>query len=218
MLTRHDFWLLNFVLSAYIRFYTGDSSYSIAWLALGNRTGSDAQFGRAFLYMNGLPSADNATRVEAPQYNPFNVWKEQARDGNHLNFLTGAGGFLQNVLQGYGGFRARAERVDWIPTLPPHIKTALFRQLRYGGFVYSVEYTVDNLTVEVHSPGADENRARRSSTAISGPAAAAAATKSAMMVLCTPVGTTSGSTCKALRASTPLSLARGGFSLIIEQH
>jgi hypothetical protein len=30
-------------------FYTGDSSYSIAWLALGNRTGSDSQFGRAFL-------------------------------------------------------------------------------------------------------------------------------------------------------------------------
>lgn len=52
-------------------FYTGDSSYSIAWLALGNRTGSDAQFGRAFLYMNGLPSADNATRVVAPQFNPF---------------------------------------------------------------------------------------------------------------------------------------------------
>jgi hypothetical protein len=73
-------------------FYTGDSSYSIAWLALGNRTGSDAQFGRAFLYMNGLPSADNRTRVVAPQFNPFNVWKEQARNGNHLNFLTGAGG------------------------------------------------------------------------------------------------------------------------------
>ena len=30
-------------------FYTGDSSYSIAWLALGNRTGSDVQFRRAFL-------------------------------------------------------------------------------------------------------------------------------------------------------------------------
>jgi hypothetical protein len=29
--------------------------------------------------MNGLPSADNATRVIAPQFNPFNVWKEQVR-------------------------------------------------------------------------------------------------------------------------------------------
>ena len=66
-------------------FYTGDSSYSIAWLALGNRTGSDAQFGRAFLYMNGLPSNDSTIRVIAPQDNPFHVWKEQARDGNHLN-------------------------------------------------------------------------------------------------------------------------------------
>ena len=39
----------------------------------------------AIRYMNGLPSNDSAIRVVAPQDNPFHVWKEQARDGNHLN-------------------------------------------------------------------------------------------------------------------------------------
>lgn len=44
-------------------FYTGDSSYSIAWLALGNRTGGDAQFARTFLYLNGKPPASAAGRA-----------------------------------------------------------------------------------------------------------------------------------------------------------
>jgi hypothetical protein len=171
-------------------FYTGDSSYSIAWLALGNRSGADEQFDRAFLYMDGLPGAAPTSKfiVQATQYNPvsecalksllvltswsgrecdagsehlfllamclpsfffagtcftlalacfipsclqllhvpcrfathhrtlspcpfvpsppphppppththtqFNVWKEKAQSGGHINFLTGAGGFL----------------------------------------------------------------------------------------------------------------------------
>eukprot|EP01043_Picozoa_sp_COSAG02_P009181 COSAG02_NODE_307_length_25111_cov_5.306693_21_plen_186_part_00 len=66
-------------------FYTGDSSYAIAWMALGNRTGCDAQFHRAFRYMNGLPGTDAATTT---QYNPFNVFKERQDAGGHLNFLT----------------------------------------------------------------------------------------------------------------------------------
>ena len=141
----------------------GDSSYSIAWLALGNRTGSDNQFGRAFLYLNGLPSTDNTTRVLAPQFNPFNVWKEQARDGNHLNFLTGAGGFLQNVMQGYGGLRARrpdsvsgSGHIMWRPQLPPHINKVRFARLSFLGVVYSVEYDEQNISVSL-----DEHNGRQ---------------------------------------------------------
>ena len=89
-------------------FYTGDSSYSIAWVVRGNRSQSDAQFARAFDYMGGLGDTSN---------NPFNVWQERAGDrcmfsiestadsvdGNagyypiwplqlyNFNFLTGAG-------------------------------------------------------------------------------------------------------------------------------
>ena len=171
-------------------FYTGDSSYSIAWLALGNRSGSDAQFGRAFLYMNGLPSADNATRVIAPQFNPFNVWKEQARDGNHLNFLTGAGGFLQNVLQGYGGLRARADRLDWQPRLPPHVLTARFVRLSYAGAMYSLSYNATQATLELHGSGA----------------------RPVSLSVCTPVGST---VCTPLDAGGPAATlaTEKGFSL-----
>ena len=49
------------------------------------------------LAASGLPDGS----VVAKQYNPFNVWKEEAETGEHLNFITGAGGFIQNMINGY---------------------------------------------------------------------------------------------------------------------
>lgn len=66
--------------------------------------------------MNGLPGIDAATTT---QYNPFNVFKEREDAGGHLNFLTGAGGFLQSVIQGYVGWRVQNARLDFKPELPP---------------------------------------------------------------------------------------------------
>jgi trehalose/maltose hydrolase-like predicted phosphorylase len=172
-------------------FYTGDSSYSIAWLALGNRSASDAQFGRAFLYMNGLPSADGSNRVPAPQPNPFNVWKEQARDGNHLNFLTGAGGFLQNVMQGYGGLRARADRLDWNPVLPPHIHSVRFVRLSYAGVVYSISYNATQATLETHSSEGAAHSLR----------------------VCSPIGSSGPQDCSTVGEPAQATLSVGGFSL-----
>lgn len=72
-------------------FYTGDSAYSIAWLQHGNRSAADAQFDLAFTHM------DMTT---------FNVWKEKNfGSGGNLNFITGAGGYLQNFVYGYAGLR-----------------------------------------------------------------------------------------------------------------
>ena len=131
-------------------FYTGDSSYSIAWLALGNRTGGDSQFARTFLYLNGLPDGS----VTPKQYNPFNVWKEAAESGMHLNFITGAGGFLQNIFNGYGGLRARADRLEFAPLLPPKITMVRFRNLQYGGAVVSVEYNGVIMSVTLETAAA----------------------------------------------------------------
>jgi trehalose/maltose hydrolase-like predicted phosphorylase len=123
-----------------------------------------------------------------------NVWKEQARDGNHLNFLTGAGGFLQgaggflqNVMQGYGGLRARSDRVDWNPLLPPHISTVRFVRLSYAGSVYSLSYTATQATLEVHS----------------GPS----------LSVCSPIGSSGPQDCFAVGAGAPATLSVGGFSL-----
>jgi hypothetical protein len=125
-------------------FYTGDSSYAIAWMGLGRRDRCDAQFIRAFAYQNGLPgTVVNVTT----QYNPFNIWKERAVEGGHINFLTGAGGFLQNVIQGYGGLRAHADRLDFNPVLPPFSGVVRFVRLSYAGATLTLEYTDALMTV-----------------------------------------------------------------------
>jgi hypothetical protein len=127
-------------------FYTGDSSYAIAWMAIGRRDMSDAQFFRAFSYQNGLAG----TRYAKPaQYNPFNVWKERALEGGHLNFLTGAGGFIQNVVQGYAGWRAHATRLDFRPVLPPFTGLVRLVGLKYAGATFTLEYTATSVTVEL---------------------------------------------------------------------
>lgn len=56
-----------------IRFYTGDSAYSIAWLQMDNRSAADAQFDIAFSHMDLAH---------------FNVWREK-------NFSDGEGTHLK---------------------------------------------------------------------------------------------------------------------------
>lgn len=74
-------------------FFTGNSAYGIAYLALGNRSAADYQFELGFLH-------------QTPE---FNVWTEYAPEAGqgfgHLNFITGAGGWLQALLYGYPGLR-----------------------------------------------------------------------------------------------------------------
>ena len=64
-------------------YFTGDSVYSIAWLRRGNDTAALGQWAAAF----------------AHQHPAFNVWHETTGFG-HVHFITGAGGFLQNVSHG----------------------------------------------------------------------------------------------------------------------
>ena len=116
-----------------------------------------------------------------------NVWKEQARDGNHLNFLTGAGGFLQNVLQGYGGLRARSDRIDWNPVLPPHISTVRFVRLVYAGCVYSLSYSATQARLEVHSGQS--------------------------LSVCSPIGSSGPQDCFSVTSGAPATLSTAGFSL-----
>ncbi len=90
-------------------FYTGDSSYAIAMLFAGERTAAEAQL--AFAFDHQLP--------------PYNIWTEtnpkvaaHNATGN-LNFLTGAGGFLENIVFGYGGIHYSPAGLALHPSLPP---------------------------------------------------------------------------------------------------
>lgn len=114
-------------------FYTGDSSNSIAWLALGNRSAADAQFDLAFTHIN---------------LGYFNVWEEKNYgDLGNLNFITGAGGYLQNYVNGYAGLRYSADGVTLRPVVPPNGCTSLaLRGLSLAGARLTVHYTDDVFT------------------------------------------------------------------------
>jgi len=61
---------------------------------------------------------------------PFNVWTETPT-GGAVNFLTGAGGFLQGVLFGYGGMRLTSSALEIVPQLPEGTNEMAFRMLHY---------------------------------------------------------------------------------------
>jgi len=96
-------------------FYTGDSSYAIAMLFAGQPDAAAAQLAFANDHMLGA----------------FNIWTEtdpkvaaHNATGN-LNFLTGAGGFLENIVFGYGGLRYTDAGLTLAPSLPPNGVTSL---------------------------------------------------------------------------------------------
>jgi hypothetical protein len=67
-------------------FFTGDSSYSIAWLLAGDRDQADAWFSQGFVHLD----------LEG-----FGVWMEKFYshdDGGALNEISSGGAFLQNVI------------------------------------------------------------------------------------------------------------------------
>ena len=128
--------------------YTGDSAYSIAWLEMGNRTAADSQFDLAFTHMD---------------LKHFNVFMERNYgDGGNLNFITGAGGYLQNYINGYAGLRYTEKGLTLRPVVPPHSVTSMkLRGLSLVGSRLDVFYDAKAVTltlmagpgVIVHSQG-----------------------------------------------------------------
>jgi hypothetical protein len=74
--------------------FTGDASFSIAYLALGLSAAADAQLQKAFAHMDVGGG--------------FFTWSELAGGGGCNHFVTGAGGLLQTLVYGYGGLRVEA--------------------------------------------------------------------------------------------------------------
>jgi protein-glucosylgalactosylhydroxylysine glucosidase len=77
--------------------------FAIGWFTTGNYSyaASGANFQRG--YANVQP--------------PFNVWTETPGGGT-VNFITGAGGFLQSVLFGTSGMRLAADHLSFAPPPP----------------------------------------------------------------------------------------------------
>eukprot|EP00041_Stephanoeca_diplocostata_P025008 m.645286 g.645286 ORF g.645286 m.645286 type:complete len:149 (+) comp22651_c0_seq7:2181-2627(+) len=101
---------------------------------MDNRSAADAQFDIAFSHMD---------------LSHFNVWREKNfSDGGHKNFITGAGGYVQNYIFGYAGLRYNrapaAVGMTIHPYLPPHNVTSLkLRGIAVAAARVSVKYNAD---------------------------------------------------------------------------
>ena len=92
------------------------SMFAVNWLDIGEYERAEKSF--------------NESYVNAKE--PFMVWTEGADGGGAVNFITGAGGFLQSVLFGYGGLRLiDYKHLQFKPMLLPGST-----QLRFVGVDY----------------------------------------------------------------------------------
>lgn len=78
---------------------------------------------------------------------PFKVWNE-AITGGAGNFITGAGGFLQSVINGYGGVRLHFDRLTISNFYVPPYSSALdFNGITYLNNRFSLSVTDDEAVV-----------------------------------------------------------------------
>jgi len=151
-------------------FFTGNSAYGIAYLALGNRSAADYQFELGFLH----------------QTQEFNVWTEYTPQANygHLNFITGAGGWLQALIYGYPGLRLPPPGgvlrfATPAPTLPPGgITHVRLRGLHLLGTAFDFSY--DSTTVCVALRGAQAGAALQLRSEASGATVAVGAAEACL--------------------------------------
>lgn len=91
--------------------------HSLGYLGLKQWDDAASNFNRSF---------DNTKN------SPYLVWQETPT-GGATNFITGAGGFLQAVLNGYGGVRVSSEGMSIYPTLFEGTSSFVLRALQYRG-------------------------------------------------------------------------------------
>jgi len=119
---------------------------TIAWLMVGNRAKAEANFNLSCRNMQP----------------PFYVWTESPDPDQHASlkdmgcyhFNTGAGGWLQSVIYGYGGMRIQSDGVSFAPTLPAKTTNMKLRGLVYLGSLYDVGINATTVSLCVDTFGA----------------------------------------------------------------
>ena len=116
--------------------------HTIVWLALGNVTAAQAAFNRS---------------LHAAAYGPFHVRNEVDRHPDvigasfdNTHFVTGDGGFLQALLNGWGGLRIVDDGLQLLsPTLPESVGHLTLRALSWRGAHMTLEVTPTSHVVAV---------------------------------------------------------------------
>uniref|UniRef100_A0A182MI62 Protein-glucosylgalactosylhydroxylysine glucosidase n=1 Tax=Anopheles culicifacies TaxID=139723 RepID=A0A182MI62_9DIPT len=95
------------------------------------------------LDLNELDHAAAMFRKSYKQYlrAPFHVWSENGDGADGAgNFITGAGGFLQSLINGYAGVRLRhGKLIINKPRLPPGTTRLFIPQLNFGGVQFALD-------------------------------------------------------------------------------
>ncbi|OQV25428.1 Acid trehalase-like protein 1 [Hypsibius exemplaris] len=109
------------------------SMFAVGYLELGRRKDADVLF---------------AKYTEHSQA-PFGVWSEYAGGDGAVNFLTGMGGFLQSVINGYGGFRLRSDHLAFNPMALPGTTRWSVTGAKYLGchLNFAFDFTTDTIAV-----------------------------------------------------------------------
>ncbi|CAG7826840.1 unnamed protein product [Allacma fusca] len=104
-----------------------------------------------FLELDDLTTAEELFNRSYQPYvrEPFKIWTEsQPPTLGAVNFLTGMGGFLQEIVSGYGGLRLKQEKIVFTkPRLLPHTKRLKFVGLKYLQNILDVE--IDEKTISI---------------------------------------------------------------------
>ncbi|EDO36562.1 predicted protein, partial [Nematostella vectensis] len=111
------------------------SMFAIGWLEVGDKKRAAKAFARNYENIQG----------------PFKVWTEQSHSRGAVNFITGAGGFLQGLLHGYGGVRVREDSLEINPTLPPSTTRLTLTGVHYLGSVIDIALDASRVNVTLTS-------------------------------------------------------------------
>eukprot|EP01052_Picozoa_sp_SAG31_P033500 SAG31_NODE_3796_length_3876_cov_1.967434_2_plen_404_part_00 len=113
--------------------FFGRLTYAINWLRFGRTDLADAVFDEGFMHQLG----------------PWNVWRELATPmgtgGGAVNFLTGAGAFLQAFLYGYIGISPQSDELRLNPLLPGHAANISATRLSYAGCDFGISVNVSHM-------------------------------------------------------------------------
>ncbi|XP_055613150.1 protein-glucosylgalactosylhydroxylysine glucosidase-like [Uranotaenia lowii] len=98
--------------------------YTIGWLDLDEPDRAAAEFQRTYQrFMNP----------------PFYVWQEWSSPGSGAsNFITGASGLLQTILNGYAGVRLADGKMTLKPRLPPGTTQLFIPEIHYMGLKFTL--------------------------------------------------------------------------------
>eukprot|EP01060_Flectonema_neradi_P022022 TRINITY_DN3019_c2_g2_i1.p1 TRINITY_DN3019_c2_g2~~TRINITY_DN3019_c2_g2_i1.p1 ORF type:complete len:696 (+),score=137.70 TRINITY_DN3019_c2_g2_i1:75-2162(+) len=108
--------------------------FSIGFIEVGDADGAAATFNQSFANVK----------------EPYLVWTETPH-GGAVNFITGAGGWLQTALMGYSGLRIRSDHLLINPQVIIHSAFNKIRGLRYKEAILDITITLSDVTFTVQN-------------------------------------------------------------------